>query len=119
MDPEQEAPAHPFYDDQDKTVPPEESAAAPKEGWWFVEAWTKLRPFAIEMVVEAVVFGLFLLSLEGFHQLVDRTSLDQDDIILLHKFHFYSHFVVLGIFALSFIIQVLFRKYEELFEEGK
>ena len=91
----------------------------PPSSWWFVEAWNKLRAFVIDFVVEAVTFGLFLLSLEAFHRLVDRTSLSDTDREFLHKFHFYSHIAILVIFAISFIIQVLFRKYEELFEEDR
>lgn len=87
------------------------------EQWWFSEAWTKLRPFVIEFSVEAASFALFLLSLEAFHRIVDRTSLSEDERHLLHKFHFYSHFVALGIFGISFIIQVLFRRYGELFKD--
>ena len=97
---------------------PEVVDPLPKPAVW-LEVWTKLRPFVVDFLIEAIIFGLFLLSLEAFHRLLDKTSLHPDDILLLHKFHFYSHFAVLVIFAISFIIQVLFRKYEELFEVKK
>jgi len=87
--------------------------------WWFVEAWFKLRPSLIAFVVEGVLFGLFLVGLEGMHRLVDRTSLSPTERQLLHKFHFYSHVVVLGIFGLGFIIQAAFRVWEDILQKDE
>lgn len=63
--------------------------------------------------------GFFFAALEGFHRMIDKTSLDPSEIQALTKFHFYGAYTILGIFIISLIIQLAFLKYEELFEEEK
>ena len=85
--------------------------------WWFVELWYRSRDFFIGFVEHAVAFGLLLLSLEIFHRILDQTSLDTHDKGLLARFHFYSYFVILVLFGISFFIQMALKLWVELFED--
>lgn len=86
-----------------------------KSRFWLFEIWDENRKLFKQFVSHALLFGLFLVSLETFHRLMGKTSLDPRDIHLLNRLHFYSHFVALGFFALQFMIGVTFKVFTELF----
>jgi ABC-type bacteriocin/lantibiotic exporter with double-glycine peptidase domain len=88
-----------------------------KSRLWLLEIWIENRELFKQFVTHALLFGLFLVSLETFHRLVEKSTLDPQNIDLLNQFHFYSHFVTLVLFALNFIIKVTFKVFKELFEK--
>jgi hypothetical protein len=90
-----------------------------KRRFWPFEIWEEQRELFKKFATDAIFFGLFLLSLEGFHRLIGKMSLTEEEIHLLNTFHFYSIYVTLVIFGLDFIIKLLFKVYEDLFGEDK
>jgi hypothetical protein len=85
----------------------EKTSAPDSRRFWLVEVWFEKRDIFKEFVADIVFFGVFLGSLDVFHRLITRTSLDPEQILLLNKTHFYLGYFGLLIFGLAFIITIV------------
>ena len=73
--------------------------------YWFIELWTENRELFKELIKHVLIFGIFIGSIIGFHEILTRSTLPNDERELLNKVHFYMYLVALVIFAGSFIIK--------------
>jgi hypothetical protein len=95
------------------TPPPsEQTSVVPSTKWWWVELWVENRALFKEMVKHVLFFGGLIGSLEGFHKLLGVSKLPDAQRELLNRVHFDMYLVALVIFAISFIIKVLYLEYK-------
>ena len=85
----------------------EEHPGQLQKRFWLIELWVENRELFKEFVKHAIVFLLLLASLEGFHRVMNLSSLDPEELNLFGKMHVYMSVMILMLFALSFIMKVL------------
>lgn len=92
--------------DSPPTTTPE-SSKEPSQRWWWNELWYENRELFKELIKHLLIFLTFFGFLVGAHELLRRSHVPKEQIVVIDKIHFYLSVISLVIFAVSFIIKLV------------